>query len=88
MYLSIILSDRAFRNLRKVYVQILTLCSPVALDSAIVLREEIKKSVKILIKKYGPEMFPELKNKKPKKKVEFNESINDAFGLLSEIGFS
>lgn len=88
MYLSIILSDRAFRNIRKVYTQILTLCSPVALDSAIVLREEIKKSLKVLIKKYGPEMFPELKNKKPKKKTEFNESINDAFGLLSEIGFS
>jgi len=89
MYLSIILSDRAFRNFRRLYMQILTLCSPVALESVIALREQIKELIKSLTKRYGPEIFPELKSKKPAKaKVEFKDSINDAFGLLSEIGFS
>jgi glycerol-3-phosphate O-acyltransferase/dihydroxyacetone phosphate acyltransferase len=89
MYLSIILSDRAFRNFRRLYMQTLTICSPVALESVLALRDQIKTSIKSLTKQYGPEVFPELKSKKTAKaKIEFNESINDAFGLLSEIGFS
>jgi glycerol-3-phosphate O-acyltransferase/dihydroxyacetone phosphate acyltransferase len=88
MYLSLILSDRAMNNFKKLYVRVLSICSPVGLENARSLRQEIKQTVKDLVKKYTPLIFPDMKSKKPAKKIDFNDTINDAFGLLSEIGLN
>lgn len=88
LYFSLILSDRAVNHFKKLYIRVLSLCSPVAIENARTLREDIKDNLKKLMKKYGTEIFPNLKVKKAVKKIEFNDSINDAFGLLSEIGLS
>lgn len=88
MYVSIILSDRALSNFTKIYIRALSICSPKAINSVIQQREKLKESVKVLVKKFMPEIFPNLKLKKSKSIHELNDSINDAFSFLSEIGFS
>lgn len=89
LYVSIILSDRALLNFSKLYVRALSLCSPRALNELKEKREVLKEKIKILIEKYGPEIFPSLKEKnRASTRFDFNESINDAFGFLSEIGFN
>ena len=88
LYLSIVLSDQAMINFSKLYVRVLSLCSPNALNSLKVQREIIKESIRVLVKKFAPEIFPTFKIKEHRgSKFELNDSINDAFGLLSEIGF-
>jgi hypothetical protein len=89
LYFSIILSDKAMQNFTKLYVRAVSICSPKAIILIKHQREEIRVIVRGLMKKYGPEIFPSMKVKKVQKKaVEFGQSINEAFGLLSEIGFS
>lgn len=89
LYFSIILSDKAMQNFTKLYVRAVSICSPRAINIIKKQREEIRLIVRGLMKKYGPEIYPSMKVKKPAKKpVEFGQSINEAFGLLSEIGFS
>lgn len=88
LYLSIILSDKAMQNFSKLYFRALSICSPRALNSLKGLREELKEAVRELVKKFGPEIFPSLKGEKAPKKIELNESINNAFGFLAEIGFN
>jgi len=89
LYLSIILSDRAIYNFSQLYVRALSICSPKAINELKVQRLQVKASVRELIDKFVPEIFPNLKIKNhPKAKFELNDSLNDAFGLLSEIGFN
>ena len=88
LYVSIVLSDRTFHNFRALYVRILSLCSPSALHSLKDQRDVVRQSIKDLVNKFMAEVFPNLKAKeKDRKEFELNESIDDAFGLLSEIGF-
>ena len=89
MYLSIILSDRALHNFSQLYVRALSICSPRAFNSLKIKRELAKQSIRALVKKFANEIFPGLKVKDLSRvKFELNESIDDAFGLLSEIGFN
>jgi hypothetical protein len=89
LYVSIILSDRVWFNFSKLYVRALGICSPRVLDSLKSQRLKAKESVDVLVTKFASEIFPSLKVKNfSRKKFELNESINNAFGLLSEIGFN
>ena len=89
LYLSIILSDRAVHNFSQLYVRALSICTPRAWNSLKIQRQLTKQSIRELVSKFGPEIFPSLKVKnRTSVKFELNDSINDAFGLLSEIGFN
>jgi hypothetical protein len=89
LYFSIILSDRAMQNFTKLYVRTISICSPKAINLIKEQREQIKVIVKGLMRRFAPEIFPNEKTKKPEKSnVEFGESINEAFQLLSEIGLN
>ena len=77
------------QNFTKLYVRTISICSPKAINIIKQQREEIKVIVKKLMRKFGPEIYPNFKEKKQEKPVvEFGQSINEAFQLLSEIGLS
>lgn len=87
-YIALIFSDRTVMYGRRVYFNVLSICTPTYIHTLRLLRQKARENVMQMVSKYANEIFPNLAVPKDNKRREMNvdEIITSSFAILSEIG--